>query len=93
MDKVLLKKIKMVLKKHGIKRAAVFGSYARGNIKKSSDIDLLVKFGPEASLFDLIRLEMDLKKTLRKKVDVVTYDSIHPLIRKNVLKDQVPLYG
>ena len=93
MDKVLLAKIKKILKKHGVKRASVFGSYARGEERKKSDIDLLVKFGKKASLFDLIGLELELKKTLKKDFDVLTYNSIHPLLKNIILNEQELIYG
>jgi hypothetical protein len=91
MNKIFLKKIKTVLKKHGIKRAAVFGSYARGQERKTSDIDLLVKFGPDASLFDLVDLELELKKATGKKIDVITYNSIHHLLKDSILSSQIPI--
>jgi uncharacterized protein len=91
MDKILLQKIKKVLKKNGIKRAAVFGSYARGEEKKNSDIDLLVELGENASLFDLVDLESELKKTTGKKIDAITYNSIHHLLKDSILSNQIPV--
>jgi len=80
-------KIKKILKKHKITRAGVFGSYARGEQKKGSDVDILIKFN--GSLLDLVGLEMELKKKLRKKVDLLTYGGIHPLLKKIILKEEV----
>src|SRR3989338_10163695 len=60
-----------ILKKEGIKKAGIFGSYARGEQKKNSDVDILVEFN--GSLLDLVGLEIELKKILKKKVDLVTY--------------------
>ena len=86
-----LKKIKprivKVLKSHGIKKAGIFGSYARGEQKKNSDIDILIKYNN--SLLKLVGLEMELKKILRKKVDLVTYDGLNPRLREIILKDEV----
>jgi len=83
------KKINPILKKNGVKRAAIFGSYARGEEKKRSDVDILIEYkNDDKSLLDLVGLEMELKKKLRKKVDLLTYDSIHPLLRESILEDQ-----
>lgn len=78
-----------VLKKNGVVKAGIFGSYARGEAKRSSDIDILIQFKGRKSLFDLVRLEMYLEKKLRKKVDLVEYSTIHPLLKKQILKEEV----
>lgn len=77
-----------VLLKNGVKKAAIFGSVARGESKKNSDIDLLIEFKGRKSLLDLIGLELELEKLLKKKVEVITYNSIHPLIRDRILAEQ-----
>jgi len=86
--KKLKSKINPILKRHHVKKAAIFGSFARGEQKKSSDVDILVKFPGGKSLFDLIGLKLDLEDKLNKKVDVLTYDSIHPLLRNIILDEQ-----
>ncbi|MBT3404734.1 nucleotidyltransferase family protein [archaeon] len=84
------KKVIPTLKKYNVKRAGIFGSYARGNENKKSDIDILVEIGDKNfSLFDLIRLKLYLEKKLEKKVDLVEYSSIHPLIKEEALKEEV----
>ena len=83
------KQVVNYLKKQGIVRAGVFGSFARGENKKRSDVDLLVKVRNGTSLFDVIGYEMDLEKMLKIKVDLLTYDSLHPLIRQQVLEEEV----
>ena len=50
----------------------VFGSVARGEASKKSDIDFLVEFEPDSSLFDLLRLTEELQKLLGHPVDVVS---------------------
>jgi len=81
------KKIVKILKKNNVVRAGIFGSYARGEQKKNSDIDILIEFN--GSLLDLVGLEMELKKLLRKKVDLLTYGCIHPLLRERILNEEV----
>jgi uncharacterized protein len=79
-----------ILKKNGVIKAGIFGSYARGDAKKKSDIDLLIKFkGSTKSLLDLIKLEDELEQNLHKKVDVITYRSINRHIKKKILNEEV----
>lgn len=80
-----------VLKKEGVIRSAIFGSYAWGEAREDSDIDILVEFPKGKSFFDLIRLERELKKTLEKEVDVITYNSIHPLLKDIILREQIQI--
>lgn len=87
--KTLKPKIVTVLKRHGVSQAGIFGSYANGTYTKKSDIDILVKFKGRKSLIDLANVELELEKVLKRKVDLLTYNSINPLIRKQVLKEEV----
>lgn len=80
-------------KNYGVKRAAVFGSVARGEATRNSDIDMVIEFRGKKSLLDLVALELDLEKQYGRKVDVVTYNSLHPLLRDHILKDQHIIYG
>ena len=90
----LREKILPILKKYGIKKAALFGSFARGEQKPDSDIDILVKFKDRENktLLDLVGLELELVDVLNRKVDVLTYNSIHPLLKDYILKEQVVFY-
>jgi len=85
-------KLNAIFTEYGVKKAAVFGSVARGEAKKSSDIDILVEFGGEKSLLDLAGLGFDLERILKKKVDINTYNALHPLLRDSILKDQVMIF-
>ncbi|CAB3290140.1 DNA polymerase beta domain protein region [Methanocaldococcus lauensis] len=84
-------KIIPILLKHGVKRASIFGSYARGEQKDTSDVDILVEFGKGKSLLDLVRLKYELEEVLGKKVDLLTYNSIHPLLKDRILKEAVDI--
>lgn len=86
------KKILPTLKRYEVVKAAIFGSFARGKSKAKSDIDLLVKFKRAKSLLDLVGLQLELEEILNKKVDVLTYNSIHPLLKRNILKEQKVIY-
>ncbi len=87
----LLPKIKAILKNNGAKRAGLFGSYARGEERKGSDIDLLVDLGEGKSLLDLIGLEQELEQKTKSKFDLVTYRSLNHLIRDGVLMEEVKI--
>lgn len=84
-------KIIPVLKEHGVTRAAVFGSVAKGVSDEGSDVDIMVEFQADRSLLDLAALRLDLQKALGRDVDVLTYRSIHPRIREQVLRERVPI--
>ncbi len=79
-----------ILKKHDVKRAAIFGSFARGMATAKSDVDFLIEYrGKKKSLFDLVELKSDLEETLDRKVDVITYRSIYWRLRERILAEQV----
>lgn len=85
----MTERIVPILKQYGVRKAGIFGSYARGDIGPESDLDLLVDFPPGASLLDLVGLQMDLKDELGIEVDANTYNALHPLIRDRVLSDEI----
>ena len=78
-----------IIKKSGIKKAGIFGSYARGEQKASSDIDILIEPTKEIGFFEIIKLEDELKNKLNKKIDLLTYASIHKLLKKRILKEEI----
>jgi len=82
------KKIAPILKRQGVLKAAIFGSFARGEEKKSSDVDLLLKISKNKTFFDLLNLKFELEQKLNRKVDIVEYETLHPLIKEGVLKEQ-----
>jgi predicted nucleotidyltransferase len=86
------RKILPILKKHNVLRAGLFGSFARGEARKKSDIDILIELPAGKTLLDLIGIEIELKKKLKRNIDLLTYNSIHPLIKENVLKEEVRIY-
>lgn len=88
-DKIKPKIVK-ILKKHKVSKAGIFGSYARGEQKKNSDVDILIEVnGRKFSLLDLVGLEMELKKSLGKKVDLLTYNGISPYLKDRILNEEV----
>lgn len=83
------KLVSPVIKKYHVKRAALFGSLVRGELTESSDIDFLVEFQGRRSLLDLVGLKLELEEVLGRKVDVLTYNSLHPLLRERILSEEV----
>ena len=86
---LLKKKSIPILKRYGVRRAAVFGSFARKQTRKSSDIDILVDIQKDISLLDFIGLKLEIEEALGKKVDLVEYNTIKPLIKKRIIKEQL----
>lgn len=86
------KKIIHILKCQGVIKAAVFGSFARGDMTKNSDVDILVKFAKNKTLLDLVGLKLDLEDKLGRDVDVISYGGIHPLLKDIILKEQKIIY-
>jgi predicted nucleotidyltransferase len=80
-----------ILKRHGVVRAAVFGSCARGDMKPDSDIDILVEIQQDISLLDFIRIRQEISESLGREVDLVEYDSVKPRLRDEILNEQVPI--
>jgi hypothetical protein len=81
--------ILQVLKKNDVARAGVFGSYARGEETPKSDLDMLVEFKHRKSLLGLCGVELELERALKRKVDLLTYNSIHPLLKERILKEEI----
>jgi len=71
-------------------KVGIFGSFARGDNKKGSDIDILVEFKESPSLLTLIKLENDLSELLGVKVDLVTTGALkNKRIKKSIKKDLI----
>ena len=71
-----------VLKRNNVVRAGIFGSFARGEAKKKSDIDILVEIkAKKFSLLNLVSLERELEEHIGRKVDLVEYSTIHPRLK------------
>ncbi|GBE19900.1 nucleotidyltransferase domain protein [archaeon BMS3Abin17] len=86
----IIPKITKILKKNKVERAGIFGSYARGEQKKGSDIDILVEIGDKKmSLLGFVSLMRLLEDSISKKVDLVEYSAIKPQIKDSILKEEL----
>ena len=80
-----------VLKRYFIKRAAIFGSFAKGNDTTSSDMDLLIEPEKDFTLFKMLQLEHELSEIIKRKVDLVEYSALKPSIEKEVLLSAITI--
>jgi uncharacterized protein len=80
-------KILNYMKAHGAERVGVFGSYARGEERADSDLDLLVWFREQQSLLGLIRMERELSELVGVKVDLLTEQAISPYLIDRIRKE------
>lgn len=77
--------LKKALQRFGVKKAGLFGSFLTDEFRNDSDIDLLVELGGRKSILDLVELKLTLEDLLNRRIDVVTYRSIHPMLRRSIL--------
>ena len=87
-----------ILKKYGIEKAYIFGSYARGEADKKSDVDIMIKKGKLKTLLQLSALAYEIEQILKKQVDIVIeetytddiqYDSETIKLAKNIFYNEV----
>ena len=85
-----LQKVKDELKQEfGIEEFALFGSYARGEEKEDSDIDIAILKMEKKNFFKRLKAKEFLEKYLSKKVDIGYFDSIRPIIKKRIKQDMI----
>ncbi len=77
-----------ILQRYGVSKAALFGSVVKEQIRPDSDVDILVQIDKDISLLDFVGLKLELEQALKTDVDVVEYDTIKPLLRETILKEQ-----
>jgi uncharacterized protein len=87
----LKKAVLRVTRAYGVRNVRIFGSFARGQQRNASDVDLLVDLPEDMSLLDLSGLKIDLEEAVRRKVDVVPTRSLKPALRETILAEAYPL--
>jgi predicted nucleotidyltransferase len=85
----ITEKIRPIMKRYGVKKVALFGSLVRGEMRENSDVDILVEIESDISLLDFVGLKIEIEEALGRKVDLVEYCTIKPLLKDKILKEQV----
>jgi len=80
-----------VLKRYFIKRAAIFGSLAKGAGTADSDLDILIEPASHFTLFKMLQLEDEIAELIDRKVDLVEYNALKPSIKKEVLLSAISI--
>ncbi len=76
-------------KKYHIRKLGIFGSAAKGELKKHSDIDVVVNLKKQ-DLFELIGIKQDLEEMFRSPIDIVSYrDKMNPFLKKRIDKEAI----
>ena len=83
--------IRAIAARHGVQRVRVFGSFARGDAREDSDLDLLIEAGPHTPPWFPGGLLVDLEEELGRRVDIAEESTLHSLIRDRVLREAIPL--
>ena len=89
----IFEKTAQVLKNQGARKIAIFGSYAKGEEKPESDIDIIVEFSERKSLLELVRIERELSEVLGIRVDLLTEKSISPYLIDTIKEEMEIIYG
>ena len=81
-----------ILGKYGARKIGLFGSYARGEERPDSDLDLLADFRDRKSLLTLVRIERELSENLGIKVDLLTEQAISPYLIDRIKSELKVIY-
>ncbi len=84
-----LRESRSVLDAFGVARISLFGSFARGEGRRDSDVDLLVEFNRPIGLFEFVRLQRQLGQLVGHRVDLVTPAALKPQLRDSILREAV----
>lgn len=76
-----------IVSRYGVRELGLFGSCARGDQVKTSDIDILVSFTKDIDLFEFIDLREFLENRLQKKVDLAMETALKPSIGRRILSE------
>lgn len=81
-----------IAKEHRVAGLIIFGSYARGEATKESDLDFVIRRGEVRTLLQLGGLREALSQAFHKNVDILIEDSLDPAFRDSIKGDEVILY-
>jgi predicted nucleotidyltransferase len=84
-------KIADILRRNDVKKASIFDSIVRGEMTEESDIDILVELEENKSLLGISHLKNELEDAIDRRVDILTFRSLHPRLRDRILDEQVKI--
>jgi len=87
------KRFEKIADKYGIEEAYLFGSYARGNATKKSDVDIFIKEGKIQTLLQLCGFRLDVQDALKKEIDIVVDGGTNVEFERNIGKELLKIYG
>ena len=83
----IVKESKKELAKLGVIKIGIFGSFAKGNFTKDSDIDILVEIEKsKKTLHNFLEIKRYLERKLQRKIDLVTPEALKKYIKKEILE-------
>lgn len=83
--------VRPILKSHGIVRAGLFGSAARGEMNDNSDVDILVDTAGKMNLFEIVGLKQEIEQKLHRSVDLLEYGAIKPALRARIMQNYLTI--
>ena len=84
-------KILPILRSHNVKRAGIFGSFAREEVTPDSDVDILLEITDDISLLDFVGIKIEIEEAIGRKVDLVEYKALKPLLRERILSEEIAI--
>ncbi|MBE6083187.1 nucleotidyltransferase domain-containing protein [Acidilutibacter cellobiosedens] len=89
----IVEKCKNVLMKYeNILFAYIFGSYAKGNMRADSDVDIGIYLKEEMNIEEYLKIRMDLTKICKRQVDLVVLNAATPLLKYEIYKNNILLF-
>jgi len=79
-------------KNQPVKRAYLFGSFARGENTSESDLDILVEMEPGTGLFKFISIQNQLQLALKIQIDLVSANGLSPKIKPYIDAEKILIY-
>ena len=87
-----IKVISDYLRSQPVKKAYLFGSYARGVQDEASDIDLMIELDEQVGLYQFVGIQLKLEELLKKNVDLITVEGVSPRLKPYIEKDKLLVY-
>nr|MDO8084112.1 nucleotidyltransferase family protein [Candidatus Sigynarchaeum springense] len=81
-----------ILTSYNVAKAGLFGSVVRDDFTAKSDVDILVEFNDRKSLLEIIGLQQEIEDQIGRNVDMLTFGSLHRLLKDKILAEQVLIF-